>query len=236
MQASNRPSRFEPASPMKIDAGWKLCQRKPTAAPAVSAARMPASARSSDSAIIANVARGDRAHAGRQPVGAVGEVDDVHHRDDPEPASADSPSSPSWTGSMNGSVMFSTRTPDQTGIAAAANWPDSLTSGWSPPGRASSIAPTSDGRDRAADDPARLLAGGQEDSAGTTTRDQDRQPAQPRHRVVVQVAVARVVHHAEAAGEAGGGRRDEKGDRGRDEKRPEGIELVHREQGTPRPP
>ena len=39
-QASSSPSRFEPASPMKIEAGWKLCQRKPIAAPAVSAARM----------------------------------------------------------------------------------------------------------------------------------------------------------------------------------------------------
>ena len=55
-QASSRPSRFEPASPMKIEAGWKLCHRKPTAAPAVSAARMPAESRSSDSAMIAKVA------------------------------------------------------------------------------------------------------------------------------------------------------------------------------------
>ena len=33
----------------------KLCHRKPTAAPAVSAASMPAASRSSDSAMIANV-------------------------------------------------------------------------------------------------------------------------------------------------------------------------------------
>ena len=31
--ASSSPSRFEPESPMKIEAGWKLCHRKPTAAP-----------------------------------------------------------------------------------------------------------------------------------------------------------------------------------------------------------
>ena len=41
---------------MKIEAGWKLCQRKPTDAPAVSAASTPASSRSSDSAMIAKVA------------------------------------------------------------------------------------------------------------------------------------------------------------------------------------
>ena len=43
-------------SPMKIEAGWKLCQRKPSAAPAVSAARTPAASRSSESAITAKVA------------------------------------------------------------------------------------------------------------------------------------------------------------------------------------
>ena len=41
---------------MKIDAGWKLCQRKPTDAPAVSAASTAASSRLSESAITANVA------------------------------------------------------------------------------------------------------------------------------------------------------------------------------------
>jgi len=37
----NRPSRFAPQSPMKLDAGGKLKNRKPSAAPAVSAARIP---------------------------------------------------------------------------------------------------------------------------------------------------------------------------------------------------
>ena len=41
---------------MKIEAGWKLCQRKPIDAPAVRAARTPAASRSSDRAISANVA------------------------------------------------------------------------------------------------------------------------------------------------------------------------------------
>ena len=41
---------------MKIEAGWKLCQRKPTAAPAVSAARIAASTRGKERAITAKVA------------------------------------------------------------------------------------------------------------------------------------------------------------------------------------
>src|SRR3954462_8467667 len=40
--ASSRPSRFDPASPMKIEAGRKLWYRKPNAAPAVIAERTPA--------------------------------------------------------------------------------------------------------------------------------------------------------------------------------------------------
>jgi hypothetical protein len=35
------PSRFEPLSPMKLDAGGKLNTRKPSAAPAVIAANTP---------------------------------------------------------------------------------------------------------------------------------------------------------------------------------------------------
>ena len=73
---------------------------------------------------------------------------------------------------------------------------------------------------------------GRKISAGHDRRDQDRQPAQAGHGVVVQVALARYVHHAEPAGEAGGGRRCREGDHGRDEERPEGIELVHSAQGT----
>ncbi len=53
---SSRPSRFEPQSPMKTDAGWKLCTRKPSAAPAVTAASTPAESRWRSNAITANAA------------------------------------------------------------------------------------------------------------------------------------------------------------------------------------
>ncbi len=51
----SRPSRFEPQSPMKLEAGGKLCARKPSAAPAVIAASTPGSARSRSNAMIASV-------------------------------------------------------------------------------------------------------------------------------------------------------------------------------------
>ena len=53
---SSSPSRFEPQSPMNTDAGWKLKIRKPSAAPQVIAARVPAVRRSRSKAMIANAA------------------------------------------------------------------------------------------------------------------------------------------------------------------------------------
>src|SRR3954463_2621634 len=62
--ASNRPSRFDPASPMKIEAGWKLWYRNPNDAPAgvaastpapVQVAELPRHALSSERAMIASV-------------------------------------------------------------------------------------------------------------------------------------------------------------------------------------
>ena len=53
---SSSPSRFDPQSPMKTDAGWKLWTRKPSAAPQVTAARMPALSRPRSNAMIAKAA------------------------------------------------------------------------------------------------------------------------------------------------------------------------------------
>ena len=69
---------------MKTDAGWKLWIRKPSAAPAVIAARTAAWLRSRSKAMIANVIALIAHTPGGQPVDAVGEVDDVHHRDEAE--------------------------------------------------------------------------------------------------------------------------------------------------------
>src|SRR4051795_3977979 len=139
--ASRYPNRFDPVSPMKLEAGGNPCRRKPRAAPAVSAASTPAPGRSRERAMI------DRVSA------------EITH------TPAASPSTPSmklmtfmtatkpttvtiWptvtlpsTGTLwnrtwvrstpptNGSVKSATVTPLKTGIIAAAIWPISFTPG-----------------------------------------------------------------------------------------------------------
>ena len=56
---------------------------------------------------------------------------------------------------------------------------------------------------------------------------EDRETAESGHGPVVQVAVARVMQHAQPASDPGDGRRGGEGDQRGDEERPEGIELVH---------
>ena len=58
--------------------------RKPSAAPAVIAASVPAVRRSEVEGDDRERDRGDRAHARGQPVRAVGEVDDVHQQHERE--------------------------------------------------------------------------------------------------------------------------------------------------------
>ena len=53
MQPISSPSRLAPQSPMKLDAGGKLKSRKPSAAPAVSAASTPGCPRCRSNAITA---------------------------------------------------------------------------------------------------------------------------------------------------------------------------------------
>ncbi len=138
---------------MKLEAGGKPCLRKPSAPPAVIAARIPgrvALQRERDD----RERRGaDQADAGGEAVDAVDQVDDVRHRDDPdhraELAEVDVTDErqleqlgrrPGSTPPTNGSVKTSTVTPAVTGMIAAAVCPSSLTSG----GRSqrSSIMPT----------------------------------------------------------------------------------------------
>ena len=87
----------------------------------------------------------------------------------------------------------------------------------------------SDERDgeRTADDAARLPVPGQEDERRDHHCREDRQAAEPGHGPIVQVAVARVVQHAQPSREPGDRRSGDEGDQRGDEKRPEGIELVH---------
>jgi hypothetical protein len=120
--ASSSPSRFDPASPMKIDAGWKLCQRKPTEAPAVSAARMAASSRpGKDSAMIAKVPAAIVHTPAARPSAPSVKFTTFITATIPTSVRALPAVSLRAIGSRNGSVRWSTNTPAETGIAAAAN-------------------------------------------------------------------------------------------------------------------
>ena len=125
---------------MKIDAGWKLWRRNPTDAPATAAASTAASSRSSDSAMIAKVAAAIVHTPAARPSTPSVKFTTFITATIPTSVSG-MPQLPRSSGSTNGSVMFSTRTSENTTIAAAANWPASFTNGDSPSSRASSTAP-----------------------------------------------------------------------------------------------
>ena len=77
--------------------------------------------------MIAKRAGGDRADAGREPVDAVGEVDDVHDRRRARSPSAAAASSPRSTWSDERQREVARRvTPESDGISAAPTWPTSL--------------------------------------------------------------------------------------------------------------
>ena len=81
--------------------------------------------------------------------------------------------------------------------------------------------------ERAADDAARLAVPREEDERRDHHGGEDREAAEPGHGPIVQVAVARVVQHAQPSREPGDRRSGDEGDQRGDEERPEGIELVH---------
>ncbi len=165
-------------SPMKIDAGWKLCQRKPSAAPAVSAASTPAASRSSESAITANVAAAIVHTPAARP--SAPSVKFTTFITATIPTSVRTvPQFPSWSGSTKGSVMLVTFTPAATGIAAAPNWPASFTSGGSPPGRQSSSAPTSAMATAPARIPRVVRSSGRKSTPDTSTAARIASPPRP---------------------------------------------------------
>ena len=155
---------MEPESPMKTEAGWKLWRRKPTHAPAIAAASTPASTRSSERAITAKVIAAIVHTPAARP--STPSVKFTTFITATRPSSVSGmPQLPRSSGSTNGSVMFSTRTSANTGIAAAANWPGELHGGDSPPSRASSTAPISAMAAAPGEDAARLVAPRQEEHA-----------------------------------------------------------------------
>src|SRR3954452_8986507 len=125
---SSRPSRFEPESPMKTEAGWKLWTRKPSAAPAMQPASTPAASSRRSNAMtekpIAEIAQTPAASASTPSE----KLTTFMTATSPISVSGP-PSSPRSTWPRNGKVKLSTRTPARTQIRAAAACPSSLTPG-----------------------------------------------------------------------------------------------------------
>ena len=137
---------------------------------------------------------------------------------------------------MNGSVMFATRTPRPDRDRGRGELAQQLDERMQPararsrPSRRRARSPPRRRRSRAS------AGRRQEDQRRDDRGDQDRQPAQPGDGAVVQVALARVVHHAEAAGEAGGGWRDHEGNRQPRRETPRGHRARPSGAGYPPPP
>ncbi len=234
--ASSRPRRLDPESPMKIDAGWKLCRRKPIAAPAVAAARSPAAKRSASPSAEAVAAASDRAMTANVAAAIV-------HTPAASPSTpsvkfttfmtatmpttvSTAPAPPSSSTPISGIEISSTLTPEATGITAAPTCPSSLTPAFR--STASSTAPISAIAAAPSRMPRTSVLPGTNNAARDEHAGQDGQAAQVRHRAVVEASLARGVDRADPLGEPGGERRGEECDHRRDEERPQGVELVHR--------
>ena len=214
---------------MKIEAGWKLCQRKPSAAPAVSAASTPGGVPVERERDHRERGRRDRAHARRQPVGAVGEVHDVHHRDHPHQREHGAPVAELERLHERQRQVGRPSPRASHRDRAAPNWPSSFTTAaarraasrraprparWPPP------RPGSRGwsRGRPAGTGARDHEHGQR---GSPARPDRARRASWRSRSRGWLSTPR------RRASRGGGGSGHEGDDCRDEERPEGIELVH---------
>jgi hypothetical protein len=107
--------------------------------------------------------------------------------------------------------MFSTLTSENTGIAAAANWPASFRNGDRP----------------SAEDPARLAVPRQKQGTGQQHAGEDRQPTQARRGALVEAALPGKVDRSDAVGELLGKGCEHQCHRARDQERPERLEVVH---------
>jgi hypothetical protein len=84
-----------------------------------------------------------------------------------------------------------------------------------------------DHQERAAQDAAGLAVERHEDKRPHEDTREDRQPAQPWHRRLVQIPVSRQVDRAHAHGEARGEGRDDQRDDGRDRESRDRLDFVH---------
>ena len=125
---------------MKTEAGGKLWNRKPSAAPAVSAASTPAPPMCRSNAMIANAIPSIVHRPAARP-STPSEKFTTFIRPTSQITVSAPPVFGSWSVPTNGTVTSVTTAPASTAIRAAAIWPSSFHRGLS--GWVSSIAPTS---------------------------------------------------------------------------------------------
>ena len=212
---SSRPSRLEPQSPMKTDAGWKLCIRKPSAAPAVIAASTPAASRPRSKAMIEKATALMAQTPAASPSTPSEKLTTLITATMPITVSGP-PKSPNSSAPRNGKVMFSTTTPALTRTSAATTWPASLIHGGS--SRMSSSAPTMVISAAATRIPrVRSLSGMKTSAAISTPAKMARPPssgvaslASPRSFISLTAPIRRQARHHRRQ-DGGGGERDEGG-------------------------
>ena len=217
---------------MKTEAGWKLCTRKPSAAPAVIAARMPASSRPRSKAMTAKAAAEIAHTPAARPSMPSDRFTTFITATRPSSVST-SPTPPKATGPRKGSVMFSTLTPDSTSTSAASTWPASLTAGES--SRQSSIAPTAVISAAPARMPLRRRRERQEQQRGHQHRGEDGEAAQERGGLARQPARLQRVDRADAPRQPRHGRCEQRGDDECGEEAEQGIVLHARSEGSQGP-
>ena len=125
---SSSPSRFEPESPMKTEAGWKLWTRKPSAAPAMQPASTPAASSCRSKAMTAKPIAEIAQTPAASPSTPSEKFTTFITATRPSRVSGP-PRSPRSTRPTNGNVKLSTRTPESTQIRPAADLPEQLDAG-----------------------------------------------------------------------------------------------------------
>ena len=207
---------------MKTDAGWKLCTRKPSAAPAVIAASTPAASFCRSNAITANAAAEIAQTPAASPSMPSEKLTTFITPTSPSSVST-SPAVPNSTRPRNGSVTTSTLTPESTRMSAAATWPASFAP--APSSRQSSSAPTTVISAAPPRMPFVAWVIGRNSSAATSVGGEDRQAAEQRRRLAREPALLDRVDGADPPGEPRDGRRQERRHDERDEEAEQRVVL-----------
>ena len=203
---SSRPSRLDPQSPMKTDAGWKLCTRKPSAAPHTTAASTPAAV---PPEVEGDDGEGAAETRRRRPAASPSTPSEkltmFIRATRPRTVSGAAGRARTRRGGRTGSVTSATETPESTSTSAAATWPSSLAAGES--SRQSSSAPTAVISAAPARMPRVSVVDGDERGGAGQHAGEDGEAAEQRRRLARQAALLQPVHGADPPREPGDGGR-----------------------------